>query len=192
MPRDDLDSLVDRILFAVCNNHDRSELWGHMRQDPDSFRRTVRYVLEHRIQIKAVDECGLCTFVDDGSSMDPGFGWTCHAEYTDEGWPRRLGLSAPTTPPAWCPLRRQPILVALKPSRVALNDDFIAAGVIFYESTPHDSSTTLEIVDESDKVRIRIREPRGKASIFMTDIEIDRLQKELVLFLKQRRGRGGE
>jgi hypothetical protein len=37
--------LVDRILFAVGNCHDGSELWGHMRRDPEAFRRAVSYAI---------------------------------------------------------------------------------------------------------------------------------------------------
>jgi hypothetical protein len=36
---------VDRLLFAVFNCHDGSELWAHAKRDPDTFRRTVTYVM---------------------------------------------------------------------------------------------------------------------------------------------------
>jgi hypothetical protein len=47
------DDLVDKILFAVANCHDGYELWGHMRKDPETFRRTVRHVLVPAINLLA-------------------------------------------------------------------------------------------------------------------------------------------
>lgn len=38
--------IVDRILCAVAECHDRSELWSHLRQDPSAFRMAVRAALK--------------------------------------------------------------------------------------------------------------------------------------------------
>ncbi|MGH7179497.1 MAG: hypothetical protein ACREJC_19125 [Tepidisphaeraceae bacterium] len=43
MPNADL---IDRILLAVFECHDGSDMWGHARQDPEAFRRAVRRVLD--------------------------------------------------------------------------------------------------------------------------------------------------
>lgn len=39
-------SVADRVIEAVATCHDGSDLWGHLRQDPDAFRRAVAAVLE--------------------------------------------------------------------------------------------------------------------------------------------------
>lgn len=44
--RDGLDkSIIDKILFNVGNTHDTSELWGHMRKEPETFRQCVTMAL---------------------------------------------------------------------------------------------------------------------------------------------------
>lgn len=40
-----LSALVDRLVFAVCDCHDGSDLWAHTRRDPETFRRAVRGAL---------------------------------------------------------------------------------------------------------------------------------------------------
>lgn len=35
-------SIVDRICFLIGQTHDSSELWSHMRKDPEAFRNAVR------------------------------------------------------------------------------------------------------------------------------------------------------
>jgi len=40
-----LEDVVDRVCFAVMNNHDGQELWAHARRDPESFRYVVRIAL---------------------------------------------------------------------------------------------------------------------------------------------------
>lgn len=40
-----LDGLVDRVIAAVCETHDGSDLWGHAKEDPEAFRRAVRFAL---------------------------------------------------------------------------------------------------------------------------------------------------
>jgi hypothetical protein len=42
---EDTRKLAHRLLFAVANLHDRSELWGDMRRDSESFERAVLFVL---------------------------------------------------------------------------------------------------------------------------------------------------
>jgi hypothetical protein len=32
------DDVVDKIIFQIGNTHDQSELWGHLRKDPEVFR----------------------------------------------------------------------------------------------------------------------------------------------------------
>lgn len=75
--------------------------------------------MSQRPVTKTVAVCGVCPFVDDGTDMEPGFGWTCHAEYTVEGWPKKLGDHPPPKPPDWCALRKRPILVKLSARRTA-------------------------------------------------------------------------
>lgn len=36
---------VDRVIAAVINCHDNSELWAHARRDPEAFRSAVRHVM---------------------------------------------------------------------------------------------------------------------------------------------------
>lgn len=65
------------------------------------------------LSIKNVTACGVCPFASDGEAFDGQ--WSCHAEYTKEGWPRDLGgTHPPKAPPKWCPLRDKPILIKLK------------------------------------------------------------------------------
>ena len=35
-------TVVDRICFLIGQTHDTTELWSHMRKDPDAFRDAVR------------------------------------------------------------------------------------------------------------------------------------------------------
>lgn len=35
-------TVVDRICFLIGQAHDTTELWTHMRKDPDTFRNAVR------------------------------------------------------------------------------------------------------------------------------------------------------
>jgi DNA-binding transcriptional regulator/RsmH inhibitor MraZ len=35
-------TVVDRICFLIGQTHDTTELWKHMRNDPDAFRNAVR------------------------------------------------------------------------------------------------------------------------------------------------------
>ena len=46
-------------------------------------------------------------------------------------------------------------------------------------------SAELEMIDEGDKVRVRVREPHGKASIFLTLGEVITVKERLVEFLAQ-------
>ncbi len=39
-------TLIDRICFQIGQAHYTSDLWGHMRRDPDAFRAAVRLALE--------------------------------------------------------------------------------------------------------------------------------------------------
>ena len=39
------DAIVNRVLLAVCNMHDGSDLWAHTRREPDAFRDVVRRAL---------------------------------------------------------------------------------------------------------------------------------------------------
>jgi hypothetical protein len=39
-------NLVDRVIRAVAECHDGSELWGHLRKDPEAFRDAVRAALK--------------------------------------------------------------------------------------------------------------------------------------------------
>jgi hypothetical protein len=39
------DDVVDKIIFQIGNTHDQSELWGHLRKDPEVFRQAVRLAL---------------------------------------------------------------------------------------------------------------------------------------------------
>lgn len=39
------DAEVDKICFNIGNTHDQSELWSHMRKDPEVFRQAVRLAL---------------------------------------------------------------------------------------------------------------------------------------------------
>jgi hypothetical protein len=38
-------ALIDRICFQIGQTHDTSELWAHMRRDPDAFRAAVRVAM---------------------------------------------------------------------------------------------------------------------------------------------------
>ena len=38
--------LIDRICFQIGQTHDTSELWGHMRRDPEAFRAAVRIAMK--------------------------------------------------------------------------------------------------------------------------------------------------
>lgn len=40
-----IDALVDRLVLAVCDCHDGSDLWAHTSRDPETFRRAVRGAL---------------------------------------------------------------------------------------------------------------------------------------------------
>jgi len=37
--------MVDKVCFNIGNAHDQSELWSHMRKDPDIFRQAVTMAL---------------------------------------------------------------------------------------------------------------------------------------------------
>jgi hypothetical protein len=37
--------MVDKVCFNIGNTHDQSELWSHMRKDPDAFRQAVTMAL---------------------------------------------------------------------------------------------------------------------------------------------------
>lgn len=39
------DAIIDKICFQIGNTHDQSELWGHMRRDPQVFRLAIRMAL---------------------------------------------------------------------------------------------------------------------------------------------------
>ena len=39
-------ALIDRICFQIGQVHDMSELWTHMRREPDVFRAAVRAAME--------------------------------------------------------------------------------------------------------------------------------------------------
>ena len=39
-------ALIDRICFQIGQTHDTSELWAHMRREPDAFRAAVRAAME--------------------------------------------------------------------------------------------------------------------------------------------------
>jgi hypothetical protein len=53
---DDTRRLAHRILFAVANLHDGSDLWRDMRRDPESFERAVVFVLRaaHATRLRSV------------------------------------------------------------------------------------------------------------------------------------------
>jgi hypothetical protein len=51
--------VVDPVLFAIGSCHDGSDLWAHMKRDPDAFRRTVSRVLSGKIKpMPSPDEAG--------------------------------------------------------------------------------------------------------------------------------------
>jgi hypothetical protein len=68
---------------------------------------------------KIVTDCVVCPFADDGEREGVASPvWTCHAQYDENGWPRRIARDEGfDKPPAWCPLRTAPIVVriALEP-----------------------------------------------------------------------------
>ena len=45
-----LGAVVDAVLWAVAQCHDGSDLWAHMKRDPDAFRREVARVLSGKIR----------------------------------------------------------------------------------------------------------------------------------------------
>jgi hypothetical protein len=52
-------ALIDRICFQFGQTHDTSELWGHMRSDPDAFRRAVRYAMDERVTTASESEAAV-------------------------------------------------------------------------------------------------------------------------------------
>lgn len=43
---------IDRIVLAICQAHDTSELWTHTKQDPDAFRKAVEFALKPPLTIQ--------------------------------------------------------------------------------------------------------------------------------------------
>ena len=50
------DKQIDRICFQIGNTHDTSQLWGHMRDDPDAFRAAVRFAMAEEEEAPGLTE----------------------------------------------------------------------------------------------------------------------------------------
>lgn len=50
------DEQVDKIIFAIGNTHDQSELWGHLRRDASVFRLAVRLSVGQKPEAYTAEE----------------------------------------------------------------------------------------------------------------------------------------
>ena len=87
-------------------------------------------------------------------------------------------LEANTMPPLWETYRRvKPPIKIGRPGTLTIRET--------YGAHP---SAELNIIDEGNKVRIRVREPNlGKASIFLTDVELGGLASAIKMIRESRR-----